>query len=85
MAEQERLIGERDQAMMESSEGSSAEQARLNQLMQERDSLLTQQQALQTDNDRVSSSRGGQNMGILAKPWIILAANLCCQDICIEV
>jgi len=54
VADQERLIGERDQAMMESSEGSSVEQARLNQLMQDKDSLLTQQQALQTDNDRVS-------------------------------
>jgi len=59
MADHERLMNERDEAMTESSKGSSAEQARLNQLMQERDSLLAQQQVLQTDNDRVSSRGGG--------------------------
>ena len=52
-ADQERLIGERDQAMVDSSRDASAEQLRLNQLMQERETLLAQHQALQTDNDRV--------------------------------
>ncbi len=57
-------MSERDQAMTESSKGSSTEQMRLNQLMQERDSLLAQQQALQTDNDRVSS-------GLISMYWSV--------------